>query len=290
MASSAKVPAVPSSGGATACTASRQHRHKKNRANGSNLVTSSIRWLLQQGTLAPKEIREATGQGPSRATQHRSDSLHQGKWQEASHNQDTQAPTLSPAAFDGSCSKEHLHPKKSEKPQAKAPAVRPSTGATACTKGSGRKHRTIKIPTSPDLASSSIRWLLQQGTLAPKEPGEATGQGPSRATQHRSDSLHQGKWHEASRTQDTQAPTLLAAAFDGSCRKAAARRSSKHTWHAVPRSPPQYMNRKSQCSTARGPGHRHRRGISRDLTSVMAEATTTAALGGGGSDSLWDVR
>ena len=175
MASSAKVPAVPSSEEATACTACRQHRHKKSRANGSNLVTSSIRWLLQQGTLAPKEPREATGQGPSRATQHRSDSLHQGKWQEASHNQ------------------------------------------------------------------------------------------------------------------DTQAPTLPAAAFDGSCRKAAARRPSKHTWHAAPRSPPQYMNRKSQCSRGGGPGHRHRRGISRDLTSVMAEATTTAALGGG-SDSLWDVR
>ena len=255
MASSAKVPAVPSSEEATACTACRQHRHKK---------------------------AEPT------------------------------APTLSPAAFDGSCSKEHLHPKNPEKPQAKAPAVRPSTGATACTKGSGTKHRTIKIPKprpchqqhsmapaarntctqrtrrshrprpqpcdpaqerqpaprevarsiaqsrypSADLASSSNRWLLQQGTLAPKEPGEATGQGPSRATQHRSDSLHQGKWHEASRNQDTQAPTLPAAAFDGSCRKAAARRPSKHTWHAVPRSPPQTstwdQSRPDQCD---GGGH-----------------------------------
>ena len=83
-----------------------------------------------------------------------------GSGRKQSHNQDTQAPTLSPAAFDGSCSKEHLHPKKSEKPQAKAPAVRPSTGATACTKGSGRKHRTIKIPTSP-------RPCQQQHSMAP---------------------------------------------------------------------------------------------------------------------------
>ena len=80
--------------------------------------------------------------------------------------------------------------------QAKAPAVRASTEATACTRGheGGTKRRTIKIP--------KPRPCHQQHSVAPaagRKPSARASQpsthgkqcqGPSRAIQRGSDSLH----------------------------------------------------------------------------------------------------